>query len=75
MEDWVTGFGPGFPTGVAELITTDGGGPVVGWAEGSADVSPIPGTGSWRATSSTENKKERKRSFPVGLSFLSVFAD
>lgn len=57
MEDWVTGFGPGFPTGVAELITTDGGGPAIGGAEGSAEVSPVPGTGS---SPSTENEKQRK---------------
>jgi len=75
VEDWFTGFGPGFPTGVAELITTDGGGPVVGWAEGSADVSPVLGTGSWRTSSSTANEKERKRSFLVVLRFLLVFAD
>lgn len=58
MEDWVRGFVAGFPTGVAELITTDGGRPAVGGAEGSADVSPVPGTGSSRATSSTENAKQ-----------------
>lgn len=69
VEDWVTGFGPGFPTGVAELITTDGGGPAIGGAEGSAEVSPVPGTGSSRTTSSTENEKQRKWSLPVGLLF------
>lgn len=53
MEDWVTVLGPGFPKGVAELITTDGGGPAVG----RADVSPAPGTGPSRTTSSTENVK------------------
>ena len=53
VEDWVTGLGPGFPNGVAELITTAGGGPAVGRAE----VSPAPGTGSSRTTSSTENVK------------------
>ena len=56
MEDCATGFVIGFPTGVAEIITTDGGGP-----EGSADVSPVPDAGSSRATSSTENVKQRKR--------------
>lgn len=53
MEDWLTGLGPGFPKGVAELITTDGGGPAVGRAE----VSPAPGAGSSRTTLSTVNVK------------------
>ena len=61
MEDCVTGFVIGFPRAVDELITTDGGGPAVGWAEGSADVSPVPEIGSSHATSSTENVKQRKR--------------
>ena len=61
MEDWVTGFVTGFPRAVDELITTCGGGPAVAWAEGSADVSPVPDTGSSHATSSTENVKQRKR--------------
>lgn len=63
MEEWVGGFVPGFPTGVAELITTDGGRPAaaVGGAEGSAEVSPVPGKCSSRAPSSTENENQRKK--------------
>lgn len=40
MEDWVGGLDPGFATGVAELITTDGGRA----AKGSvAEASLVPG--------------------------------
>ena len=69
VEDWVGGFVPGFPTGVAELITTDGGkaAAAVGGAEGSAEVSPVPGTSSSRTPSSTGNENQTN---PLNYFFL-----
>lgn len=73
VEDWAGGFVPGFPTGVAELITTDGGkaAAAVGGAEGSAEVSPVPGTGSSRTPSSTGNENQTNHCLLAFKLFLS----
>lgn len=55
MEDWVGGLDPGFVTGVAELITTDGGRA----AKGSVEASPVPGAVSCLGGSPTIQMKAR----------------
>lgn len=55
MEDWVGGLDPGFATGVAELITTDGGMA----AKGSVEASPVPGAVSCLGGSPTIQMKAR----------------